>query len=390
MVLAYSGGLDTSVILKLLQERLKAEVITVTVDVGQQDDFAEIEEKALKFGAVKHYTVDAKKEFVEEYVFPAIKANALYGGEYPLATALARPLMAKKLVDIAKKEGADTIAHGCTGKGNDQVRFDISIKSLYPEANVAAPVREWGLDRAWEIDYARKHGIPVKEGIYSVDENLWGRSVEGGILEDPSTPPPEEIYAWTVSPEKVSQPEDIVIDFVKGIPVALDGEKVDAVKLIEELNFLAGRHGVGRIDHIEDRAVGIKSREIYEAPAAITLIRAHRDLEKFVLTKWVLEFKRLVEEKWAWLIYHGLWFEPLKAGLDAFIDHVEASVDGSVKVRLYKGHAMVVGRESPHALYEHELATFEASDYDQSMAVGYINLFGLQSILASRRALGGR
>ncbi|AHF79892.1 argininosuccinate synthase [Thermococcus paralvinellae] len=383
VVLAYSGGLDTSVILKLMQEKLNAEVITVTVDVGQKDDFKKIEEKALKFGAVKHYTIDAKEEFAKEYLAKAIKANALYEGAYPLATALARPLIAKKIVEIAKKENADAIAHGCTGKGNDQVRFDLAVKALYPEIKIIAPVREWGLTRDWEMEYAKKNGIPVKEKIYSIDENLWGRSIEGGILEDPSEEPPQEVFEWTLSPEKTPEkPEYVTIEFEEGVPVALNGKEMNLVELIETLNFIAGKHGVGRIDHIEDRTVGIKSREVYEAPAAITLIKAHKDLEKFVLTKWALEFKEIVDSKWSWLVYNGLWFEPLREALDAFINTVEEKVSGTVKVKLYKGNAIVVGRKSQNALYDINLATFEKSDYDQKLAIGFIELFGMQSVLA--------
>lgn len=384
IVLAYSGGLDTSVILKMMQERLDAEVVTVTVDVGQKDDFEKIEEKALKLGALKHYTIDAKSEFAEKYIFKAIKANALYEGSYPLATALARPLIAEKIVEIAKKENADAIAHGCTGKGNDQVRFDLAIKALYPEIKIIAPVRELNLTRDWEMEYARKKGIPVKDKIYSIDENLWGRSIEGGILEDPFEEPPEEVFEWTLSPEKTPEkPEYVTIDFANGVPMALNGKEMNPVDLIETLNFIAGKHGIGRIDHIEDRAVGIKSREVYEAPAAITLIKAHRDLEKLILTKWVLEFKEIVDSKWAWLIYNGLWFEPLREALDAFIDEVEINVTGSVKIKLYRGNVTVVGRDSENALYDTKLATYEKfSTFDQKLAVGFIELFGLQSISA--------
>lgn len=384
IVLAYSGGLDTSVILKMMQEKLDAEVVTVTVDVGQKDDFEKIEEKALKLGALKHYTIDAKSEFAEKYIFKAIKANALYEGSYPLATALARPLIAEKIVEIAKKENADAIAHGCTGKGNDQVRFDLAIKALYPEIKIIAPVRELNLTRDWEMEYARKKGIPVKDKIYSIDENLWGRSIEGGILEDPFEEPPEEVFEWTLSPEKTPEkPEYVTIDFANGVPMALNGKEMNPVDLIETLNFIAGKHGIGRIDHIEDRAVGIKSREVYEAPAAITLIKAHRDLEKLILTKWVLEFKEIVDSKWAWLIYNGLWFEPLREALDAFIDDVEINVTGSVKIKLYRGNVTVVGRDSENALYDTKLATYEKfSTFDQKLAVGFIELFGLQSISA--------
>ncbi|MDK2983097.1 MAG: argininosuccinate synthase [Thermococcaceae archaeon] len=383
VVLAYSGGLDTSVILKLMQEKLNAEVITVTVDVGQKDDFEKIEEKALKLGAVKHYTIDAKEEFAKNYLTKAIKSNALYEDAYPLATALARPLIAEKIVEIAKKENADAVAHGCTGKGNDQVRFDLAVKALYPEIQIVAPVREWGLTRDWEMEYAKKNGIPVKEKIYSIDENLWGRSIEGGILEDPSEEPPEEVFEWTLSPEKSPEkPEYVTIEFEEGIPVALNGKEMGLVELIETLNLLAGKHGVGRIDHIEDRTVGIKSREVYEAPAAVALIKAHKDLEKFVLTKWVLEFKEIVDSKWAWLVYNGLWFEPLREALDAFVDAVEKNVSGTVKLKLYNGNAIVVGRESQNALYDFDLATYEKSKYDQKLAIGFIELFGMQSVLA--------
>ena len=384
IVLAYSGGLDTSIILKMMQEKMNAEVITVTVDVGQKDNFEKIEEKALKLGALKHYTIDAKKEFVEKYIFKAIKANALYEGSYPLATALARPLIAEKLVEIAKKENADAVAHGCTGKGNDQVRFDLAVKALYPEIKIIAPVRELNLTRDWEMKYAKKKGIPVKDKIYSIDENLWGRSIEGGILEDPFEEPPEEVFEWTLSPEKTPEkPEYVTIDFAEGVPIGLNGKEMDPVELIETLNSIAGKHGVGRIDHIEDRTVGIKSREVYEAPAAITLIKAHKDLEKLILTKWVLEFKEIIDSRWAWLIYNGLWFEPLKEALDAFIDKVEADINGSVKVKFYKGNVSVVGRTSENALYDTKLATYEKfSTFDQKLAVGFIELFGLQSVLA--------
>ena len=384
VVLAYSGGLDTSVILKLLQERLKAEVITVTVDVGQQDDFAEIEEKAYKLGAVKHYMIDAKEEFADNYISKAIKANALYEGKYPLSSALARPLIASKAVEVAKKEGADAIAHGCTGKGNDQVRFDLAIKSLYPGVKIIAPVRDWGLNRDWEIEYAKKNGIPVKHKIHSIDANLWGRSIEGGVLEDPYEEPPEDVFEWTVSVDKApNDPEYVTIEFERGVPVALNGEKMKLCELIWELNKIAGSHGVGRIDHIEDRVVGIKSREVYETPAAITIIEAHKDLEKLVLTKWTLEFKYMVDNTWSWLVYNGFWFEPLRMALDSFIEEVEKNVSGSVKVKLFKGNAMVVGRKSDKGLYSLKLATYsKLSEFDQKAASGFIELWGLQSVVA--------
>ncbi|MDI3474612.1 MAG: argininosuccinate synthase [Thermococcaceae archaeon] len=383
-VLAYSGGLDTSVILKLMQERLGAEVITVTVDVGQKDDFEAIEEKAHKFGAVEHYTIDAKEEFAEKYVSQAIKANAMYEKAYPLATALARPLIVEKLVEVAKKEGADVIAHGCTGKGNDQVRFNLGIKALAPELEILQPVMEWELSRDWEMDYAKKHGIPVSDKIYSIDENIWGRSIEGGPLEDPFFEPPEEIFEWTSSIASApDEPEYVTIDFENGVPVALNGETMDILTLVTELNEIAGKHGVGRIDHIEDRTVGIKSREIYEAPAAVTLIKAHYDLEKLIFTKWLLEFKDAVDSKWSWLVYNGLWYEPLRGALDAFINEAEKAVNGRVKVKLHKGNAIVVGRESDNALYSKEVATYEHfSTFDQKLAKGFIELFGMQSVMA--------
>lgn len=383
-VLAYSGGLDTSVILKLMQERLGVEVITVTVDVGQKDDFEAIEEKAHKFGAVEHYTIDAKEEFAEKYVSQAIKANAMYEKVYPLATALARPLIVEKLVEVAKKEGADVIAHGCTGKGNDQVRFNLGIKALAPELEILQPVMEWELSRDWEMDYAKKHGIPVSDKIYSIDENIWGRSIEGGPLEDPFFEPPEEIFEWTSSISSApDEPEYVTIDFENGVPVALNGEPMDLLTLVTELNEIAGKHGVGRIDHIEDRTVGIKSREIYEAPAAVTLIKAHYDLEKLIFTKWLLEFKDAVDSKWSWLVYNGLWYEPLREALDAFINEAEKAVNGRVKVKFHKGNVMVVGRESDNALYSKEVATYEHfSTFEQKLAKGFIDLFGMQSVMA--------
>ena len=389
VVLAYSGGLDTSVILSLLIEKLKAEVITVTVDVGQSDDFDKIAWRAEKIGAVKHYTIDAKEEFVRDYVFKAIKANALYEGKYPLSSALARPLIAKKLVDVAVKERADAVAHGCTGKGNDQLRFDITIKALKPDIKIIAPVREWGLNRDWEIEYAIKKGLPinVKKKIYSIDENLWGRSIESGVLEDPWSEPPEEVFKWTTSPEKApDKPEYLVIKFKEGVPVAINDENLGPVELITYLNSKAGMHGVGRIDHIEDRVIGLKSREVYECPAAAVLIEAHKDLEKLVLTKRELMFKSLVDEVWADLVYSGLWVEPLRRDLDILIDFMERRVTGNVKVKLFKGNVLVVGRESENTLYEEELISYlSKSTFDQKLAVGFANLWGLQSIIASQR-----
>ena len=386
VVLAYSGGLDTSVILKLLQERLGAEVVTVTVNVGQPEDFEEIEAKAYKLGAVKHYTIDARREFVEGYIFKAVKANALYDGLYPLSTALARPLIASKVVEIALKEGAEAVAHGCTGKGNDQIRFDLAFKALAPHLKIIAPVREWGLTRDWEIDYAIKHGIPVKSKVYSIDENLWGRSIEGGVLEDPTVEPPEEVFAWTVPPSRApEEPEYVEIGFEKGVPVHINGEKMDPVQLVSYLNRVAGAHGVGRIDMIENRVIGLKSREVYEAPAAVTLIAAHKDLERLVLTKRALDFKEYVDMEWGKLVYQGLWFEPLREALDAFIDVLEEAVTGVVRVKLHKGRAQVVGRSSPYSLYDHELISYFKSGFDQKLSIGFIELYGLQAVKAYRK-----
>lgn len=386
VVLAFSGGLDTSVILKLLQERLGAEVVTVTVDVGQQDDFEAIEEKALKLGAVRHYYIDARREFAENYVFKAIKANALYDGAYPLSTALARPLIAEKVVEVARREGADAVAHGCTGKGNDQIRFDIAIKTLAPHLKIIAPVREWGLTRSWEYEYAMKHGIPVREKVYSIDENLWGRSIESGVLEDPSVEPPEEVFEWTLPPDKAPDtPAYIDLGFEKGVPVSINGERMEPVKLITLINKIAGLHGVGRIDMIENRVLGLKSREVYEAPAATTIITAHKELERLVLTKRLLDFKELVDSEWAKLVYQGLWFDPLRIALDAFIDIAEETVTGSVRVKLHKGAARVVGRSSEYSLYDEDLISYFKDQLDQKLAVGFIEFFGLQSARAYRK-----
>ncbi len=385
VVLAFSGGLDTSVILHLLQERMGAEVITVTVDVGQKEDFNFIKEKAYALGALKHYYIDAKQEFVEKYVAPAIKANALYEGAYPHSTALARPLIVEKVVEVALKEGTHYIAHGCTGKGNDQVRFDVAVKALYPEAEIIAPVREWGLTRDWELKYASEHGIPVSHGIYSIDENLWGRSIEGGVLEDPYAEPPEEVFEWTTAPELAPDtPEYLSIEFEEGIPVAVNGVKLPLMSIISLLNAMAGKHGVGRIDHMEDRTVGIKSREVYEAPAAITLIKAHKDLEKLVLTKWELMFKELADNTWSWLVYNGLWFEPLREELTELINLMNKGVEGEVKLKLFKGTATVVSRASPYALYDLKLSSYESiSSFDQSLGKGFTQLWGLQSTVAA-------
>jgi argininosuccinate synthase len=389
VVLAYSGGLDTSVILLLLREKYNAEVITVTVDVGQEDDLNEVASKAESLGSVKHYTIDAKEEFIDNYVFPALKANALYQGKYPLSSALSRPLIASKLVEVAKKEGAEAIAHGCSGKGNDQIRFDLTIKALDPSIKVIAPVRDWGLSRDWEYEYAKSRGIKFKVKFFSVDDNLWGRSIECGVLDDPMVEPPEEVFRWTTSPEKApNEPEYISITFSKGVPVAINGDKMDRVQLIRTLNYIAGKHGIGRIDHIEDRVVGLKSREVYECPAAITLIEAHKDLEKMVLTKRELMFKELVDSMWTELVYGGLWIEPLRKDLEVFIDYVEERVSGDVRLKLFKGNVMVVGRKSENAIYDPKLTTYESyTVLSQEYAKGFIELWGLQSVVAFRKFL---
>jgi len=388
IVLAYSGGLDTSVLLKWLQQKYDAEVITVTLDVGQKEDLKKIEEKAKNLGAIKHYSIDAKDEFVKDYVFPAIKANALYEGKYPVSTALSRPLIAEKLVEVAKKEGSDAIAHGCSGKGNDQVRIEVSAKALAPEIDVIAPVREWGMTRDAEIKFAEENDIPIPVDIdkpYSVDQNLWGRSIECGILEHPDVEPPEEIYEWTISPEKApDKPDYLNIHFENGVPTALNGEEMEPVGLIESLNMIAGKHGVGRIDHIEDRLVGIKSREVYECPAALVIIEAHKDLEKLVLTRHEVSFKHQVDALWSTLVYTGLWMDPLREDLDAFINATQKRVCGDVKIKLYKGAFHIVGRSSPLSLYDLNLATYNIeSRFDQSSSKGFIELWGLPTRMAN-------
>jgi len=386
VVLAYSGGLDTSVAIKWLQEKYNAEVITVTVNVGQGDNLEEIEARALKIGASKHYSIDARTEFINDYVYPAIKANALYEGKYPVSSALSRPLIASKLIEVADREDADAVAHGCTGKGNDQVRFEVTLKALNPAINIIAPVREWGLTRSSELEYARVKGIPVKvkTNPYSIDQNLWGRSIECGPIENPEAEPPEDAFEWTVNPEKAPNiPEYVTIGFKSGVPVEVNGESMDSVSLINYLNTVAGRHGVGRIDHIEDRLVGIKSREVYECPAAVTIIEAHRDLEKMVLTRNELMFKQIVEQWWTYLVYAGLWVEPLRLDLESFINETQKRVDGEVKVKLFKGLATVTGRSSPYSIYDLKLSTYEEwSTFNQSYAKGFIELWGLQSVVS--------
>jgi argininosuccinate synthase len=389
VVLAYSGGLDTSVSIKWIKEKYGLDVVTCTVDVGQQEDLSGIGERAAEIGAVNHYQIDAKEEFAKDYVFPSIKANSLYEGTYPLSTALARPLLAEKVVGVAQKENAVAVAHGSTGKGNDQVRFDVTIKALNPGLKVIAPVREWNMNREDEIKYAQKNHIPVKvkKSVFSTDQNLWGRSIESGPLEDPFTEPPEEAFEWCVSPKSApDKAEYLELGFENGVPIMVGGKLTNPVQLIQYVNQKAGLNGFGIIDHMEDRLVGIKSREVYECPAALTLIGAHKDLEKLVLTRHELAFKSKVEEEWSWLVYSGLWQEPLKSALDAFIDSTQSRVNGTVKVKFYKGGMRVVGRKSENSLYQHKLSTYAASStFDQKSALGFIELWGLPTIVANEK-----
>jgi argininosuccinate synthase len=381
VVLAYSGGLDTSVCLKWFEQQ-GAEPYALYLDLGQGEPAEDVKAKALKIGAADAFVRDARTEFAEEYVAPAIKANALYGGKYPLFTALGRPLIAKKLVEVAREVGATHIAHGSTGKGNDQVRFDVTTASIAPDLTVVAPVRDWNMSRPEEIAYAQEHCIPVsasKVSPYSVDENLFGRSIEAGPLEDPDHEPREGVFEMTADPEKApNEPEYVELGFKEGLPVSLNGEELPLVELIGELNKLAGAHGVGRVDMIEDRLVGIKSREIYECPAAVTLIQAHKEVETMTLTKDVLRFKATVEQRYAELTYDGLWFTPLKAALGAFITETQKTVTGTARLKLYKGSSIVVGRTASRALYSKELATYDPNNtFDEAAAAGFIALWGL-------------
>ena len=387
VVLAYSGGLDTSVCVKWLQEKYGLDVVTLTLDLGQKDDLEEVAKRSVLIGAKNHYTLDVKDEFVSDYITRAIRANALYEGKYPLSTALGRPLIAKKLVEVAEKEGAVAVAHGCTGKGNDQVRIDVTARALNPSIKVIAPVREWNMTRDQEITYAKDHGIPIRasKSIYSVDQNLWGRSVESGPLEKPDQEPLPEAFEWTTPPEEAPDaPGYLELDFQDGLPVKANGRRLGPLELISFVNHFAGSHGVGIIDHMEDRLVGIKSREIYECPAATAIIEAHRDLEKLVLTRHELDFKAQAEREWAWLVYSGLWLEPLRAELDRFIDATQGRVTGSVRLKLYKGGMRVAGRSSDFSIYRLDLSTYNgATTFDQRNAVGFIELWGLQSRVAA-------
>lgn len=381
IVLAYSGGLDTSVAIKWLLEE-GYDVIACCLDVGERKNLDLIKEKALTMGASASYTIDAKEEFANDFALIALQAHAYYEGKYPLISALSRPLIAKKLVEVAEKEGATAIAHGCTGKGNDQVRFEVAIHSLAPSMKVIAPVREWKWSREEEIAYAQKHEIPVPidlDNPFSIDQNLWGRSNECGILENPWIAPPEVAYELTNSLETTPDtPDTIEIEFLAGVPVALNGVSLSLSELIIQLNTLAGKHGVGRIDHIENRLVGIKSREVYEAPGAVTLITAHKELEDLTFVRDIAHFKPLIEQKITEMIYNGLWFNPLTEALVAFLKTTQQYVNGTVRVKLFKGHAIVEGRKSPNSLYDEELATYTSADtFDQEAAVGFIKLWGL-------------
>lgn len=381
VVLAYSGGLDTSVSIKWLSEQ-GYDVVACCLDVGEGKNLEFIKEKALKVGAIASYTVNAKDEFAEEYALVALQGHTFYEGKYPMISALSRPLIAKKLVEVALKEGASAVAHGCTGKGNDQVRFEVAINSLAPELKVLAPVREWKWSREEEINYAMEHDIPVPidlDNPFSIDQNLWGRSNECGVLENPWAAPPEEAYGVTNGLEKTPNvPDTIEIDFEKGIPVAVDGKAYKLSDLIEFVNKIAGKHGIGRIDHIENRLVGIKSREIYEAPGAITLMTAHKELEDLTFVKDIAHFKPVIEKKLTEMIYDGLWFNPLTESLVLFLKSTQKYVNGTVRVKLFKGHAIVEGRKSENSLYNENLATYTSADtFDQEAAVGFIKLWGL-------------
>ncbi len=381
VVLAYSGGLDTSVAIRWLQEKY-LEVIAVTVDVGNERDFSLVQQKARDAGATKALVQDARKTFITDFIFPALKADALYEGHYPLATALSRPLIAQILVDVARAEKATAVAHGCTGKGNDQVRIEVSINALAPDLKVIAPAREWNMSREETISYAQRFNIPVSTTIdspFSIDKNLWGRSIECGVLEDPWIEPPEDVFTLTKSPaEAPDKPSYVEIDFEQGVPITIDGQKMDGISLIQRLSELAGEHGVGRIDHLENRLVGIKSREIYEAPAATVLLQAHQALEAITLAKEQLRFKQKVAIEYADLIYNGLWFSSLHRDLAAYVKSSQRCVSGLVRLKLFKGSSTVVGRKSPFSLYHHGLATYDKGDeFDQTAAPGFIQIWGL-------------
>ncbi len=387
VVLAYSGGLDTSVAIPWLKEQ-GWDVIAVCLDVGEGKDLEFVKNKALQVGAIESYMVDAKDEFAENYALISLQAHTWYEQKYPLVSALSRPLISKKLVEIANQVGADAVAHGCTGKGNDQVRFEVSIKALNPDLEVLAPVREWGWSRDEEIEYAMKHNVPIPATLdspFSIDQNLWGRANEAGIMEDPWVSPPEEAYGLTVSVENApNEAEYVEIEFVAGKPVALNGKEMKLADLIQELNAVAGAHGIGRIDHVENRLVGIKSREVYEIPGAKVLLTAHKELEDLTLVKELAHFKPVIEKQLSELIYDGLWFSPLRDALEAFLTQSQQYVNGTVRVKLFKGHAIVEGRKSPNSLYNEKLATYSKEDqFNHASAVGFIELWGLPTVVNS-------
>lgn len=389
VVLAYSGGLDTSIAIRWLQKQYDVDVIAVAINVGQPPSQDDIIARALRNGALAAEYIDAKEEFVNDYIWPSLKANAMYQDVYPLSTAVARPLIVKKLIEVAHREGAKYIAHGCTAKGNDQVRFDVGIMSLDPEMKIIAPMREWVLTREKEIEYAKENKIEIivkKESPYSVDENLWGRSCECGIIEDAWEEPPADAWGWTAAPHDApDEAEYLEIGFEKGIPVSLDGKKMKGLDLIAQVDKLARQHGIGRIDHVEDRLVGIKSRETYECPAATVLTAAHRSMEFMTLQRDVTSMKKRMEQRFSELVYDGLWFGLLRESISAFIDKTQETVTGTVRVKLYKGSVMTVGRKSPYSLYDEGLATYAEGDvYDHDAAVGFIYCWGLPNKTASR------
>ena len=395
IVLAYSGGLDTSVAIPWLAEKYEAEIVAVTLDLGQGKELDDVRERAMAVGAVRCHVLDVRAEFAEQYVLRSLQAGALYEGQYPLATALGRPLIAQRLVEIAEMESAGAIAHGCTGKGNDQVRIDVSARALSPGIRVVGPAREWGMSRPAEITYARERGIPVPATVdspYSTDSNLWGKSIECGVLEDPWTEPPEEVYTLTRSPADAPDgPAHVELDFEQGVPTAVNGVAMPLVELISSLETIAGAHGVGRIDMVENRLVGIKSREIYEAPAAVVLHMAHRELENLVIPRDLERIKRGLSSVYADLVYNGLWFTPTRRALDALVADVQLRVTGTVRLQLFKGNCRVVGRKSPYALYEEALATYDEGDqFDHGAAEGFIKIWGLPVELAAAKEPGAR
>jgi argininosuccinate synthase len=390
VVLAYSGGLDTSVCIGWIAELTGAEVIAVAVDVGQDgEDLETIRKRALACGAVEAEVADARTEFAEEYCLPALKANALYMDRYPLVSALSRPTIVKHLVAAARKHGASTVAHGCTGKGNDQVRFEVGIQSLEPSLKCVAPVRDYGMTRDKAIAFAESKGLPIettKKNPYSIDQNLWGKAVETGFLEDIWNAPIEDLYSYTANPATPREADEVVITFEAGVPVAIDGRAVTVLEAIAEMNRRAGAQGVGRLDMVEDRLVGIKSREVYEAPGAIALITAHQELENVTIERELARFKRGVEQRWGELVYDGLWFSPLKRALDGFIEEANQYVSGEIRMTLHGGRAVPTGRRSPQSLYDFNLATYDSEDvFDQSLSKGFIDLWGLPSKIAARR-----